>query len=777
VLSSFMPSLREITLQDVGPIKDITFKIQPGLSVVYGLNQAAGKNSENGNAVGKSLLLSSIPETIRGLPIIGERGDRVQEGVRTAAWTSHTGKNIEVRRSSNGRGDKLELFEDGKSLDFRTIAASKEYIDQHWPLTDMDYSTYGHIDSRSPHPLVMGTSAQRKEFFTEFFNLEILDAERKLYNSYLRELKNARAAYDEVNTQLASIQARRMSDEDRTAAEKDRDTLQDHLTELEGKVSSAQYVVRLIKFGERFSEEIVRLKKEYKNLDSEVIADANAEIWDTIRAKKAERSEVEGALRKAELTLRDYENYTRNIAKYTEAFEDLSPEARAAIDEQGLENALEQSGEAAQKSMKLKAQLDTLNEQLDALEAKLDAKLPAKTEAPAEDIEDLKVLERTYQHHLQHAKKFGSGVCDSCGQAVQTKDPDEVKDRLAGVREKLAQHAAAQAYADALAIRLEQTAKFNELDDKAGLIGEERVKLVKIGKIYKELNALPSKPAPFDAQIPSDSELDSWRSKLGELAKEIDIEQEKESFLKSILPNIDTINEFLKMSSEQWESAQELDSLSEKVRSTRERYTQALSKLSVENSLAQQITELRERADELAAKLKEESKIKVLVEAYSDKNIKKLVVEQIGTRLMALVNKYAQQVFEESYRFEFIWDTDISILAHRANGKVSDVRKLSGAESTLFTIILVCALLSFVPAKKRCNFMILDEPTSHMSAHNKEILHNALKLLNGLIPSIIIVTPKMEERYYGATEYTVVKGRDGISRLEEGHPDEVRGNA
>jgi DNA repair exonuclease SbcCD ATPase subunit len=772
-----MPSLREITLQDVGPIKDITFKIQPGLSVVYGLNQAAGKNTENGNAVGKSLLLSSIPETIRGLPIIGERGDRVQEGARIAAFTSHLGKNVEVRRSSNGRGDKLELFEDGKSLDFRTIAASKEYIDQHWPLSDVDYTTFVHLDSRSPHPLVMGSSAQRKEFFTEFFNLEILDAERKLYNSYLRELKTARAAYDEVNTQLASIQARRMSDEDRAAAEKDRDTLQDHLTELEGKVSSAQYVVRLIKFGERFSAEIARLNKEFKTFNSEVIADKNAEIWDTIRAKKAERSELEITLRQAELTLRDYENYERNIAKYTEAFEDLSPEARDLFDAEGLEKALEITGTAAQQAMKLKAQLDTLNEQLDALEAKLDAKLPAKTEAPAEDIEDLKVLERTYQHHLQHAKKFGSGVCDSCGQTVQTKDPAEVKDRLAAVREKLQQHAAAQAYTDALAIRQEQTAKFNELDDKAGRIGEERVKLVKIGKTYKELNALPSKPAPFEAKLPNPGTLQKFRSDIAQINTEIDAQTEKESFLKSVLPNLDSINEFMALTKPQIDLARELDSLSETVRSTRETYTQALSKLSVENSLAQQIQELRTRADELADRLKEESKIKFLVEAYSDKNIKKLVVEQISARLMSLVNTYAQQVFEESYRFELIWDTDISILAHRANGKVSDVRKLSGAESTLFTIILVCALLSFVPAKKRCNFMILDEPTSHMSAHNKQILHNALKLLNSLIPSIIIVTPKMEERYYGATEYTVVKGRDGVSRLEDGHPDEVRGNA
>jgi hypothetical protein len=155
-----MPSLREISIQDVGPIKDITFKIQPGLSVLYGLNQAAGMNAENGNAVGKSLLLSSIAETIRGIPIIGERGDRVQEGTRSVVFTDHVGHDINVRRSSNGRGDKLELFEDGKSMDFRTIAASKEYIDQHWPLSDLDYSTYGHLDSRAPHPLVMGSSAQ-----------------------------------------------------------------------------------------------------------------------------------------------------------------------------------------------------------------------------------------------------------------------------------------------------------------------------------------------------------------------------------------------------------------------------------------------------------------------------------------------------------------------------------------------------------------------------------------------------------------------------------------
>lgn len=773
-----MPSLREIALQDVGPIKDISLKIQPGLSVVYGLNQAAGKNSENGNAVGKSLLLSSIPETIKGLPIIGERGDRVQEGSRLAAFTSHLGKDIEVRRSSNGRGDKLEIFEDGKSLDFRTIAASKEYIDQHWPLSDVDYTTFVHLDSRSPHPLVMGTSAQRKEFFTDFFKLEALDAERKLYNSYLRELKNARAAYDEVNSQLASIQGRRMSDADRAQAEQDRDTLQDRLTELEDLVSKAQYITRLLSSGERLQHEISRLRTEFKTFNSEAINDIYEKLAVESRDKMADQAKLERELRQAELLIRDYENYQRGTQKYTEAFEDLSPESRDLIDAEGLEKALEITGDAAQKAMSLKAQIDALNAQLDKLEAKLDEKLPAKVVAPEQDEEDLRVLERTYQHHLSHAKKFGTGVCDSCGQTVQTKDPAEVKERLAAVREQIEQHEAARAYASALARQKEMTAQFNELDDKAGILGEERTKLVKSGKLYKELNALPSKPDQFEGKIISDEEMEALRQQIESLKKEDYALREKASFLRSdIRPNIDTINEFLALTPDQKDAAGELDSLNTNVRAARERYTQALSKLSVELSLEQQILELRNRADELLDKLKEESRIKVLVDAYSDKNIKKLVVEQIGVRLMSLVNKYAQQVFEEAYRFEFIWDTDISILAHRANGKVSDVRKLSGAESTLFTIILVCALMSFVPAKKRCNFMILDEPTSHMSAHNKSILHNALKLLNSLIPSIIIVTPKMEERYYGAREYTVVKGRDGVSRLEDGHPDEIKETA
>lgn len=750
-----MPSLKEISVENVGPIGDIKVPIEPGLSVFYGLNLASGKNSENGNAVGKSLLFSSLAETIHSTPIIGERGDRIQEGVRSAIFTNHLGEEILVRRAANGRGDKLEIRKNGESLDFRTVAAGKEFIEQNWVLSDVDYSTYVHLDSRSPHPLVMGTSTQRKEFFTEFFSLEVLDAERKLYNAYLRDLKNVRAAFDEVNAQYSSIEERLMTAEERAQAQDDRDTLQDQLDALEAEVATLQNTARLIQFGKSAKGQIDAVTKAYGKITSERLDD----IMDGL---KDEGKRLQAQIVQA----KEWANYQRDTQRYSESYAALPDNVRDAIEEHGYEKALEDAADASQKHMRIKTQLESFNEQLDKLEAKINAKLPEKAEAPAEDEEDLRVLERTYKHHLEHSKKFGSGVCDTCGQAVQTRDPEEVKDRLAAVQEKLALHRKAQAYEDARAKRKEAIAEFETLDAQCEKLANDAASLIKIAKMHKPLRDLPTPPKPFTGEKLDLEPLEKSRSDLGERVE----------LIRGIIPHVDAVTEFLALTDEQKSAVDGLSGLTEKIRQTRDRYTEAHSKLRVEESLAEQLSDLKSRSEELSEKLKDESKAKFLVEAYSDKNIKKQIVEQIGARLMSLVNSYSQQVFEESYRFEFIWDTDISIIAHRPNGKSSDVRKLSGAESTLFTIILVCALMSFVPSKKRCNFMILDEPTSHMSAHNKEILHNALKLLTSLIPSIIIVTPKMEERYEGARAYTIVKGRDGISRLEEGHPDKFKGN-
>ena len=53
-------------------------------------------------------------------------------------------------------------------------------------------------------------------------------------------------------------------------------------------------------------------------------------------------------------------------------------------------------------------------------------------------------------------------------------------------------------------------------------------------------------------------------------------------------------------------------------------------------------------------KLKDEKALQILSDIYSDKQIKKQVIQIIGNRLMGLVNKYAAIVFNEDYRFELV---------------------------------------------------------------------------------------------------------------------------
>jgi hypothetical protein len=173
--------VESIGLQDVGPFEKVQFDIPQGLSVVYGLNRASGRKSRNSNGVGKSLLLASLADTFNDEPIVGERGDRLRTGTRAVRFIPHGGKKTVVRRSTRGKTEKIDVFEDGVDQKIRTIPQGKEFLSRAWPLTTTEYTTFVHLDARIPHPLVMGTSAARKEFFTSFFGLDRLDAERKLY--------------------------------------------------------------------------------------------------------------------------------------------------------------------------------------------------------------------------------------------------------------------------------------------------------------------------------------------------------------------------------------------------------------------------------------------------------------------------------------------------------------------------------------------------------------------------------------------------------------------
>ena len=72
---------------------------------------------------------------------------------------------------------------------------------------------------------------------------------------------------------------------------------------------------------------------------------------------------------------------------------------------------------------------------------------------------------------------------------------------------------------------------------------------------------------------------------------------------------------------------------------------------------------------------------------------------------------------------------------------VSDVRRLSASERKMFALVLIPALMSFIPKDRRSNLLILDEPDANMSAVVRESLVRFLPTLNRIVPNIVYITP------------------------------------
>ena len=374
---------------------------------------------------------------------------------------------------------------------------------------------------------------------------------------------------------------------------------------------------------------------------------------------------------------------------------------------------------------------------------------PERVEAvedPEIDVEKVKLDLRQFQQHLALAAKSKGGVCYACGQKVAL-------DKEALVRKStkaLGELRQAEEYAEYLlehAAYRKQVAEYKEAKTKGQEREERLATLEPLASTYERRRSLVE-PEPVEKPEGGVESLDELRQEL-EQAIFLDEHAEDIEALKHLTPV-----EF---------DASKLEGIQDELRSYQ-------TKLDIHKSVAGRARQVKERLVELRSQLEDEPALELILEAYKDTAMKKMAVEAISARLMELINQYAAQVMP-TYKFQFVWESQsIHILAKRPEG-VSDVRKLSGAESMLFTIILILALLAFVPPSKRTNVLILDEPTASFSDQTINLFVGLLPHITNVIPSVIIVTPK-KLRIPGARCLTVVKGPKG-SRLAKGHPDDL----
>lgn len=728
---------RRLKVKDIEPYKSAEFNFTPGLHVVYGLNKTTAA-SNNGNAAGKSRFFSMVPETIFDEPVLGTLQDRETTGERELELEIGGDPYTFVRK-----GGKLSVLDaNGKPVG-RTTKETKQWLSKHLPLSEEDVASYVYLDSLRHHPLVRGTTAERKRFLDSFFDLEKIGAERKKIMSRLSDLRPIRAAHAELTKERAAVAdllAKKLPlSELKTKVEKSRVKLE-RLQAENDKNMEIRRVVEYVKDNQKPIAELIKALQ-----DRPLNEDTFKEALDTARA----------TLRENLVNLqyaREYSEYQDRTRAYTEAAEALTPEARRIL-ERG------KKGVAA----KHYARYVELEGALSQLEAAIPDKpeKPVEPEAPSGNEDDLVMLRSMIKSKLEHAKKFGTGACPTCGQTVKVQSPEKLAKRLKRIDRDLQAHADYTVYLKELATYSKVKVKRRDLRSKYAELEAELEKYRRGYKVHKILRNMPEQPDPYKGK--------KYEARVFERMVEED--RHRIRCLEILESGIHLLVQYQDLKNKEYsDSSTEMTALAE-------RHAVLTSDLEVVRTYRKRLKRMDSELEAMSSDLESERFLKLLLEAYADKGMKKMAVQAISHSLMAQVNKYASRIFPENYRFELIWEkSQISIRVFRRYGmkiKSSDVRKLSGAESRLFTYVMVLSLMTFVPDNRRSSVMILDEPSTNMSQETRDSFKELLTIMNQVIPTIIVLTPNSDEVYDGAVAYTAVK-RNGVATLVNGHPTQIK---
>jgi DNA repair exonuclease SbcCD ATPase subunit len=696
--------------------------VPKGIVYLYGKNML--KADGNGNAAGKSAFASSIAEIFYD-PMVGTKQDKVKTGSRFIEFVQDK-KTIKIGSKFSGKTEKLTLSIDGEDKSGRVNKNTREQIETYWPITENEYKTYGYIDSNLPHPLARGSSTERKTFFSSFFGLDKLDAERKLISAELSKIKKVKAAYNELNSTFLEIKKDMLAKQERVVLEEEQEKLGRIVSKLRDESAKYQRIKQLVEFKKFASVQIKALLKVIPDLEE------FETVYKTTRKKIAQLEQMKEQLQ-------EWRDYKRDLAKYEKEIEGLDMSVPLDV--------LKQASRQYERALL-------------AVEDGEDLEAPKRVKKPsAPEVGERKELTAalvTAEHQLEHAAKFKKGVCHTCGQAVKAEPIEKIKARVERLQLSLD---AWEEYDNDLRAYERYVAKVKDYEERKAALDAAKFSIKQFELKHKLYKKRASILKPEVVNRPK--EIDEGGNDLEELKVTAEL-------LRFCQPHLDTIAALQTLTKED----QEVQFDTEKLNRMQDKLASIQAKLEVHNAVKSRAAKMRSRLLELQADMESEEALTLLLDGYSDKAVKKMVIEAISQHLMATVNQYSSIVFDD-YRFEFVWSaSQIQILVHRPKMDTTDVRKLSGAESKLFTLILVLSLLKFVPKRKRLSLLVLDEPTASFSEETTELFHRLLPHLNQLIPTILVITPKANERLEGSTELTVLRDREG-ARIVKGHPNEI----
>lgn len=796
-----MKYLESLRLHNIVLFKDAVLPLNhKGVTKIQGYNKDADKrnSADNTNAAGKSLLASCIAQIIVGSDAVTQDiKSRAKKDFFSEKDSSMTvefrsdkkGVVQSIEKKAKGKGFDYVLKKDGKELNTRTLAYAEQKIREAFPYTEDEFYTLYYVDSRKPNALQFGTPVQRLDFFTNLFKLNDYDEVRKLFNGLLSSLKKDSIVLREVEESLSKL-TEEIGDSDIKELEARYEDVKAKQKKVNGEihrlyetVQAASIVTSNKKTMQKFNDLTVELDFANQYADEESLRKHCKRVTATIRELTA-----------LETQAKKYAEYLAKKEQYDEQYQALRSKlskVKGSFTKQHAkqhEADIERAKELRDKIKRLEKEIEVSDFDLDFFENYAGQyKAKYNKRATKENISELLEQYRTDKakviskfEEADELVKSLEGIqdcpeCPTCRQSIDKK-----------VSKKLIEYAKGKAkaereYADRLQAKIEKVKKFLVLFDKHEAYVEAQNAQKKLAKLRTELEVVEKAVKGGEEHYENYRKSAKYREQMDSLVLPVQFKKPVGDY--SLLPKL---REWLQLyavinhiydkyhaapkdiEKKAAEAEQRMADLKKKAAKYVEEIARVSSQLEVLKNNRKRLKDLKTRKSELAEKTQDIPVVELLIDAYSNKGVKLLIIKQIAAIIEKNMNKFAPLLYKE--RIKFTFDVDVNrfdiLMERNYKGKkrVSDVRRLSGAESRAFSFLLPLAILPLIPSERRLNIMVMDEPTVNLDYSMRNLFTNSfIPKLNSVIPHIIIVSP-LDDQYKNQKVYTVIK-EGGFSTL------------
>ncbi len=703
-----------------------SWKFYKGVTFLLGRNKHR-RDPNASNASGKSVLMGALPSALFDTHSVVTKGAR---SVQKKMYQKDTVVSVQLRRDDvkyeyRKHNSKVSLLCNGEDLYSRVGRQSLEKL---LNITEDEFFSTIYVDGRRTNTFLLGTASDRLSFITSLFRLHDMDELRRMFGRQVQELRDRSGTHENVLLQIQDTEKLLSSfPADLTEQVSTLKALRD---ELQDRVQKNQSIVH-----QHAAAESYQKAKEQRD----------AIIKPSISKKDAA------------VGLKEHQRYEAALDVWT-AQRAKRKRTQALVDE--LQRRVGKRVATYEKAVNLRAKTETL-----ACEKPETVEDPKSTEIDVQATRDALAVATSEQRQLrENLRKLGALKKHTCPTCLQSIDRSVVKSMvaklksdIASIDKAIAKHETRLEIAQrqkAYTEYTEQLARWSKYQRYKEAVGDypfaDVEKLIRLREVLQEkATRKPEMPTVHkDACVKA-------------LAVYERIEH-AEALLRNLQP--------VELPARSKDHAlQQLEKVNRLLRNVNDKLPELQGKLELREHHRKQLKSLRKQRDEAAVGLEDLPVYELLHKAYSAQGIKQLITASLCKTLEKNINSYAKHVFEEGFKFHIdVSGAKFDFMVTRRNGTACDVRYFSGAESRLFAVVFLLSLLPMIPASRRANILILDEPTANMDQPLVDTFRDVLlPKLARIVPSLVIVTPDHTLVPQGARVFTVVKER-GKSSLHSG---------